>query len=161
MARKAHDQDRRYADRGCDPAVRTYDFTTVVNRSTIDKIEPGKGSRETNVIYVSCWDAGVPDTRPARRCRHVHAQTFRLSSERRHLRSTRTRTGHCSESSDASFEEVFTLKWTLRKDDTLSGRAVQEFTGCSGEPQQAVYRVSAESGGPVRCRTSRRLPSTT
>jgi hypothetical protein len=40
---------------------------------------------------------------------------------------------------------VFTLQWTLGKGGALSGRAVQEFTGCDGGgTDRAVYDVTGE-----------------
>jgi hypothetical protein len=128
-----------------DPAVGAYDFTTVITRSTIEQNEAGKGSRETNVVYVSCWDEEC-DTLAQRAAADMwHAQTFRLVPDGDTYRSTRTRTGPCSAGSDAAFEEVFRLEWTLGRGGSLSGRAVQEFTGCDGDgTDRAVYEVTGE-----------------
>ncbi|HET6560769.1 MAG TPA: hypothetical protein VFG72_02755 [Marmoricola sp.] len=128
-----------------DPAVGTYDFTSVITRSTIEQNEAGPESKETNVIYVSCWDDDC-DTLAQRAAADMwHAQTFRLVPDGDTYTSTRTRTGPCGGDSDETFEEVFTLEWTLGDDGTLSGRAVQEFTGCGGgETERAVYEVSGK-----------------
>jgi hypothetical protein len=128
-----------------DRAVGAYDFTTVITRSTIDQNKAGKDSKETNVVYVSCWDEEC-DTLAQRAAADMwHAQTFRIVPDGDTYRSTRTRTGSCGADSDTSFEEVFTVEWTLGRDGSLSGRAVQEFTGCSGGgSDRAVYEVTGE-----------------
>lgn len=135
-----------------DPAVGTYTFTTVVTESTIEQNEPGPDSRETNVVHVSCWDDAC-DTLAQRAAADMwHAQTFRLVPDGDTYTSSRTRSGPCGADTDASFEEVFTLRWTLADDGAIRGRAVQEFTGCSGgDVQRATYRVTGEkrpSGEP-------------
>jgi hypothetical protein len=128
-----------------DPAVGTYDFTTVITRSTIEQNEAGRGSRETNIVYVSCWDDECQTLGQRAAADMWHAQTFRLVPDGDTYSSTRTRTGSCGPGSDASFEEVFTLEWTLDSDGALSGHAVQEFTGCEGgDTGRAVYEVSGE-----------------
>jgi hypothetical protein len=133
---------------GADPGVGTYEFTSVVTRSTIEQNEAGRDSRETNVIYVSCWDEDCETLAQRASADMWHAQTFRLSPDGNTYSSTRTRTGPCGGDSDDLFEEVFKLRWTLADDGSLRGRAVQEFTGCGGgDPQRAVYRVRGEKRG--------------
>lgn len=116
-----------------DPAVGVYDLTTRITRSTIPQNAAGPQSKESNVVYVTCWDDPCESVAQRASSDTWHAQTFHLVPDGESYTSTRTRTGSCNDGTDKEFRETFTLEWTLGDDGGFRGTAVQEFVGCEDD----------------------------